>query len=44
VLLDRLGPRYVLGAGVVSLGVTVWLPIMATTIWLFGLAYSVWLS
>jgi sugar phosphate permease len=42
VLVDRLGPRYVLGAGVVSLGVTVWLPIMATTIWLFGLAYGVW--
>jgi sugar phosphate permease len=42
VLVDRLGPRYVLGAGVACLGVTVWLPIMATTIWPFGLAYGVW--
>ena len=38
VLVDRLGPRYVLGAEVACLGVTVWLLTMATTIWQFGLA------
>ena len=42
VLVDYLGPRYMLGAGVACLGVTVWLLIMATTIWQFGLAYGVW--
>lgn len=41
VLVDRWGPRYVLGAGVACLGVTVWLLTMATTIWQFGLAYGV---
>jgi sugar phosphate permease len=41
VLLDRFGPRYVLGAGVACLGVTVWLLTVATTIWQFGLAYGV---
>ena len=30
--------RYVLGAGVACLGVTVWLLTVATTIWQFGLA------
>jgi sugar phosphate permease len=41
VLVDRFGPRYVLGAGVACLGVTVWLLTVATTIWQFGLAYGV---
>ena len=41
VLVDRCGPRYVLGAGVACLGVTVWLLTMATTIWQFGLTYGV---
>ncbi len=41
VLVDRCGPRYVLGAGVACLGVTVWLLTMATTIWQFGVAYGV---
>jgi sugar phosphate permease len=41
VLLDRIGPRYVLGAGVACLGLTVWLLTVATTIWQFGLAYGV---
>jgi sugar phosphate permease len=41
VLVDRIGPRYVLGAGVACLGVTVWLLTIATTIWQFGLAYGV---
>jgi len=40
VLVDRFGPRYVLGAGVACLGVTVWLLTIATTIWQFGLAYG----
>jgi sugar phosphate permease len=40
VLVDRVGPRYVLGAGVACLGVTVWLLTVATTIWQFGLAYG----
>lgn len=41
VLVDRIGPRYVLGAGVACLGMTVWLLTVATTIWQFGLAYGV---
>src|SRR5215467_8833321 len=40
VVVDRYGPRYVLGAGVACLGVTVWLLTAATTIWQFGLAYG----
>ena len=40
VLVDRVGPRYILGAGVACLGVTVWLLTVATTIWQFGLAYG----
>ena len=40
VLVDRFGPRYVFGAGVACLGVTVWLLTVATTIWQFGLAYG----
>jgi nitrate/nitrite transporter NarK len=32
VLVDRFGPRYVLGAGVAFLGVAVWFLTMATTI------------
>jgi MFS family permease len=41
VLVDRVGPRYVLAAGVACLGVAVWLLTGATTIWQFGLAYGV---
>ena len=41
VLVDRIGPRYVLAAGVACLGVTAWLLTVATTIWQFGLAYGV---
>ncbi len=40
VLVDRVGPRYVLAAGVAGLGLTVWLLTVATTIWQFGLAYG----
>lgn len=40
VLVDRFGPRYLLGFGVAMLGLGAWLLTMATTVWQFGLAYG----
>ncbi len=40
VLVDRIGPKRLLGAGVTLLGLGVWLLTTATTVWQFGLAYG----
>ncbi|MGQ4808448.1 hypothetical protein NKDENANG_01831 [Candidatus Entotheonellaceae bacterium PAL068K] len=40
VLVDRLGPRRLLGGGVLLLGLGVWLLTVSTTVWQFGLAYG----
>ncbi len=40
VLVDRFGPRRLLGLGVAMLGLGAWLLTMATTVWQFGLAYG----
>ncbi len=40
VLVDRFGPRRLLGLGVAVLGLGTWLLTMATTVWQFGLAYG----
>jgi sugar phosphate permease len=40
VLVDRVGPRRILGGGVVLLGLSLWLVTVSTTMWQFGLAYG----
>ena len=40
VLVDRFGPRRLLGGGVLLLGLGVWLLTVSTTIWQFALAYG----
>lgn len=40
VLVDRFGPRALLGIGVGVLGIGAWLLTAATTVWQFGLAYG----
>jgi sugar phosphate permease len=41
VLVDRWGPRRIMGMGVLLLGLGVWLLTAATQLWHFGLAYGV---
>ena len=41
VLVDRFGPRCLLGGGVALLGLGVWLLTVSATVWQFGLAYGV---
>ena len=40
VLVDRFGPRRIMGASVILLGIGVWVLSTSTTVWQFGLAYG----
>ncbi|MEE9148103.1 MAG: MFS transporter [Candidatus Tectomicrobia bacterium] len=44
VLVDRLGPRRVMGIGVALLGLGVWLLTVSTRLWQFGLAYGLFVG